>query len=489
MAITASQNRPDYDMVFGPQPIVLSGLTSELKYALRITGPTGTPIYSDIRQSANENGSAVFDIQNILQSYVSTPNADITSLGLGTRDILQLASNEIFSYGYSFGYDNGGGFVGVGSSTQKDVIGGTKPYYVEDFNFNSGDYRIQPTVVGDDSITPCTDVVGYGGNPLTSWRESTQAQNLQGGVPSGVTGGRPVFEYDMYVDDLMSVSWFNNVNLGNNAPAFANHIGGFRYVFYNGTTSVFDFVVPNTTLNGGGPNTSWNGSVPGGGSSLVVSCGVGPQNIRSFSYVDVNGTTQNMVISPNTYTHYYVYPVALTPTSCISTHTGYADEPLSTPLRINKFIDGSCLDYEPIQFAWLNPYGFMDYYSFNKLNRKSLKTTQNTFLKEPANYASTSYAVEPENRGYQTYSQKTQEEWVATSGYMSDSEAEYLQYLFSSPDVRVRLGNNAPTGYELTYWPANVLSLNWTQKSFQRNKLFQYEIRFKLANNIKTQNG
>jgi len=489
MAITASQNRPDYDMVFGPQPIVLSGLTTEQKYALQITGPTGTPVYSDIRQSANQNGSAVFDVQNILQSYVSTPSSSLPNLGLGTQPLLGTATNEVFSYSYSFGYDNGQGFVSEGSSTRKEVIGGTKPYYIEDYNFNEGTYRLEATVTGDDSVDPCTDVVAFGANPLSSYREEVQAQNLLSGVPSALTGTRPVNVYEMYTDDLASASWFNHVNLGTNAPSNANHIGGFRYVFYLNNTVAHDFVVPNIVANGGGPNTTWNGSQAGIGDSLVVSCGLGPQNIRSFSYEDTTGATVNKVISPSQYSHYYVWPVALTPTSCIATHTGYADEPLARPIRVNKIINQPCIDYNPMQFAWLNPYGFMDYFSFNKLNRKSLKTTQNTFLKEPADYAATSYSVAPENRGYQTYSQKTQEEWTATSGYMTDTEAEYLQYLFSSPDVRVRLGQNAPLGYELTYWPVNVKSLNWEQKSFQRDKLFQYTIKFKLANNIKTQNG
>ena len=131
----------------------------------------------------------------------------------------------------------------------------------------------------------------------------------------------------------------------------------------------------------------------------------------------------------------------------------------------------------------------LDYYTFNKLNRKSLRTTPNNFLKEPADYSSDGWSVIPENRGYQTYSQKTEERFIANTGYMTDTEAEYLQYLFSSPDVRVRLGNAAPLGYEGTFFPINVLSNTWQQKSFLRDQLFQYEISFKIAHNVKAQRG
>ena len=75
------------------------------------------------------------------------------------------------------------------------------------------------------------------------------------------------------------------------------------------------------------------------------------------------------------------------------------------------------------------------------------------------------------------------------TGYMSDEEAKYLEGLFNSPDVRVRLGMNAPAGYDAYFFGCNVTSASWTEKSYRKDQLFQYEIRFKLANNLKSQRG
>ena len=493
MSISITQQRPDFDMAYGPQPVTLSGLTTEDKYGLQIQGPGGTPLYADIRQTANQSGDAIFDIQNILQSFISAPGADLPLQGVGSnRPILAIANGEVFQYVITFGSDTNGVFTGTATTTNKNVIGGTKPYYDEAFSFTTGSYRTQATAKTDGSPNGCT-ITQSQANPLSSWRESVTCNTITDGKPSDqyfTQFSSICYVKNVDVGSFESLTYFNNVLLGNPTPTLAaNHIGGYRVVVYNNNTQVHDFVIPNITANGGGPNALWNGSVAGNGDSTIVSIGSGPGNIQSFSYEDTAGSTVNKVISPNTYTHYYIYPVAISPTNCLSTHTGYGDEPLGVPVRYNRIIQTNCLDYEHFQFAWLNPYGVLDYYTFNKLNRKSLRTTPNNFLKEPADYSSDGWSVLPENRGYQTYSQKTEERFIANTGYMTDTEAEYLQYLFSSPDVRVRLGNAAPLGYEGTFFPINVLSNTWQQKSFLRDQLFQYEISFKIAHNVKAQRG
>jgi hypothetical protein len=159
-----------------------------------------------------------------------------------------------------------------------------------------------------------------------------------------------------------------------------------------------------------------------------------------------------------------------------------------SPIRIN-IKPADCLDYDPIRFAWLNPYGVMDYYTFKKKNVKSVNTKRNTFLKDANDYDGTTFDIDPASRGFQVYSQSIKENWLATTGYLTDQEAEYLQYLFRSADVRVVLGNNARPGYEAQWFPVVIESTKWTEKTYQKDKLFQYEISFRLANNIKSQRG
>ena len=71
---------------------------------------------------------------------------------------------------------------------------------------------------------------------------------------------------------------------------------------------------------------------------------------------------------------------------------------------------------------------------------------------------------------------------------MSDSEALYLQGLFTSADVKVRF-NDAPDDQQYQWVPVSLLSTDYTEKTYRKDKLFQYNIRFALAHNLKSQRG
>ena len=68
---------------------------------------------------------------------------------------------------------------------------------------------------------------------------------------------------------------------------------------------------------------------------------------------------------------------------------------------------------------------------------------------------------------------------------MTDAEAEYLQYLFRSADVRVQ-SNRFGTQ---EYIPVVITDASWKEKTNRVDKLFQYTVKFKIAHNIKTQRG
>jgi hypothetical protein len=127
----------------------------------------------------------------------------------------------------------------------------------------------------------------------------------------------------------------------------------------------------------------------------------------------------------------------------------------------------------------------MDYYSFDKKNVKTVKTKRNTYLKEANDYSSGSFFVGRGYRGETTYSQKSEETYEANTGYMTDDEAQLLQYLFRSADVRVQSNR---FGTE-EYIPVVVTDTKWMEKTNRVDRLFQYTVKFKLAHNIKTQRG
>lgn len=496
--VTLSQSPGDYNLAYGPNPVTLSNLTSGAnKFVLQVR-TVGGNILADIRQTANSEGKAIFDIQNILQTYVhvSPINTEMIGLGNASPANLQQSVEEVERYILRIG-DETGGVVDLKATSYGpyEVIGGKKPWY--DLSWAEGPY--QAALNGDDSNPPCTNIYSNG-QPLTddvSFIRGSELTLMGVAAPSSIGINTKVQIHDVFQDDLHTVSYFNKNYTGGlpSPPANAQGIEGFRITTYESDGSlVDDIIIPNIVANGGGPNVNYGDGNQPQDNTLVITGGFGPQNLNNFTYYTTPLATANFTLDPAV-AYYYVQTVAYTPGTCLASFTGYADESLHWVQMYRIYGRGAvvnptqCLDYDRIQFSWLNSFGFRDYYTFTKKNVRSTKRRANNYLANTWDANSSSYATSTGARGYTTYSQEIQETFTAETGYMSDEDADYLEGLFNSPDVRVRLGLNGPPAYEAYFFGCNVTSASWTEKSYKKDKLFQYEIKFKLANNVKSQRG
>lgn len=501
--VTLSQSPGDYNLAYGPNPVTLTTLTTGAdKFVLQVQ-TVGGDILADIRQTANSQGNAIFDIQNILQTYVHVSPVDTELLGLGSVSPanLQQSIQEVEQYILRIG-DETAGVVDLKpvSLGPYNVIGGKKPWY--DLTWSEGQFQaaIQEKPTG----SSCTNVY-FNGRPLSDENDIfVIGSELAALIPTGNTADYPssigintrVNVHDVYASDLHTVSYFNPVYRGlPSAAANAQGIEGFRITSYESDgTVVDDVIIPNIVANGGGPNVNYGDGLQPSNNTAIITGGFGPQNLNNFTYYTTPIATSTYTLASNV-SYYFVQTVAYTSATCISTFTGYADESLHYVQMYRIFDRGAafpqagCLDYDHIQFSWLNSFGFRDYFTFTKKNVRSTNRKANNYLANTVDYNGTNYATSSGARGYTTYSQEIKEQFTASTGYMSDAEADYLEGLFNSPDVRVRLGNAAPLGYESYFFGCNVTSASWTEKSYRKDKLFQYEIKFKLANNIKSQRG
>ena len=496
--VTLSQNPGTYNLAYGPNPVTLTTLTSGAdKFVLQVQTVGGT-ILADIRQTANTEGNAIFDIQNILQTYVHPSPVNTEQLGIGSVSPanLQQSIQEVEQYILRIG-DETAGVVDLKAVSYGpyNVIGGKKPWY--DLTWAEGQY--QGAVNGDDSNPACTNVY-FNGRPLSDENDifilGSELTTQGVAAPSSIGVNTRVNVHDVYSDDLHTVSYFNPIYRGLPTPATnAQGIEGFRITSYESDgTLVDDRVIPNIVANGGGPNVNYGDGTQPSNNTAIITGGFGPQNLSNFTYYTTPLATANFSLD-SAVAYYYVQTVAYTPGTCLATFTGYADESLHYVQMYRIFNRGivfpqsGCLDYDHIQFSWLNSFGFRDYYTFTKKNVRSTSRKANNYLANTVDYNGTNYATSTGARGYTTYSQEIKEQFTASTGYMSDAEADYLEGLFNSPDVRVRLGQNGPTGYEAYFFGCNITSASWTEKSYRKDKLFQYDIKFKLANNLKSQRG
>ena len=69
---------------------------------------------------------------------------------------------------------------------------------------------------------------------------------------------------------------------------------------------------------------------------------------------------------------------------------------------------------------------------------------------------------------------------------MLDQEAELLKHLYQSAEVKVRFS----TGPYANQWvPVIITSTSYNEKTYRKDRLFQYTVNFRLATNIKSMRG
>jgi hypothetical protein len=253
---------------------------------------------------------------------------------------------------------------------------------------------------------------------------------------------------------------FLNDWIDNGAPAFFNGIGFVQIAMYNGSTTLTTVNIDNITANGGGPN-------------VATTDGIDPTGIYKTLTIQ-SGISNVSVAAQTTCTHYYVMVQGY------SSAAGVGQAELCNWYRVD-ITDGDCNDFDNVQVSWVNSFGFRDYFDFQKRSDYTTTTTQNTYNKVNANYSATTFSIDSTSRGEKVFNSSVEESYTIRTRYLTDAESEYLKNLYWSPDVRVKLDGE--------WKPVIVTSNNYTERTFRKDRLFQHELTFKLANPQQIQHG
>lgn len=472
MAITITQTpHSPFDMAYGANPITLDNISINAdKYALRIYVVGQTIPIADIRQTPNRVGRAIFDIQNILQSQVGPMVNSIDSLNYQSAQAntrLALAGPSLVEYQIATAEETGG-IVGTFTTDPRvfTAIAGSKQYF--QVPFNTDPYQVDAS--GDDSNPVCTVIDRYG--MALSDNQYTIADDITGlyfSSPSGVD------VHNVYRNDQCTKTFYSLVDRtgGTPAPLEVRGIEGFWVLQYNGTSqnaSVVSFI-PNTQASGGGPNIAVGQGNQVSGVFQTITIATGPAN-------------STIPISPST-KYYYILPVLY---GCPADPQQQEDVMNTAAWRAQKYIinEEPCNDFPHVQFAWQNSFGYRDQFTFTKRVDHSTKTKNNNFLKGAADYNSTGYDVDIQDRGYTTYSQLIENDFTVQSNFMTDQEAELLKHLFQSGEVKVRFSQGP---YADQWVPVILTKTTYIQKTNRKDRLFQYTVSFKLATNTKSMRG
>ena len=147
--------------------------------------------------------------------------------------------------------------------------------------------------------------------------------------------------------------------------------------------------------------------------------------------------------------------------------------------------DEDCKGFETVRLCWLNTFGTWDYYNFTKRSTRVTNVKRNQFRKNVGNWQDASETV---NWTYNTfeggkgvYSVDASKTIEANTDYITETEATFLEELFTSPSVMFYAGSN-------NWITASVTESSYTKQTKVNDKLIQYVLNIELGHKTVVQN-
>ena len=150
--------------------------------------------------------------------------------------------------------------------------------------------------------------------------------------------------------------------------------------------------------------------------------------------------------------------------------------------------------YEPIRLCWLNQWGVWDYYTFTLKSTKTISTSSSTYNQLGGSWNDANYKTNSFKGGKKTFRVNATEKVRINTDYITQAEAEGLEYLINSPEVYILNGflQETVTEFETKAVNEYVEPVRLTTKSIARktvanDKLIQFEFEVEKSKNLRTQ--
>lgn len=133
-----------------------------------------------------------------------------------------------------------------------------------------------------------------------------------------------------------------------------------------------------------------------------------------------------------------------------------------------------CFD-EGVTFAFINNYGYYDYYTSDKPVREVTDVERNIYKRTNVDYSSTTSLYDITRRGAEQYNTGYNDRYQVTTALLDKDEASWLTELLDSPEVYIQEDGN--------FIPIVITNSTYTHNTNQaRQKVFQYTIEYYYAN-------
>ena len=135
-------------------------------------------------------------------------------------------------------------------------------------------------------------------------------------------------------------------------------------------------------------------------------------------------------------------------------------------------------EYPQIEVAFLNDLGAFEYFTFNLVNKRSIKVNRKKFKKVLA----WNYSIG--DRGNTIYDADITEEISLTSDWLIDEEALLMAQLIKSPEVYIIQQIATDGSINSNIYPMIVTDDSYEIKNTLNNQLFNFSIKMEFANQI-----
>ena len=135
----------------------------------------------------------------------------------------------------------------------------------------------------------------------------------------------------------------------------------------------------------------------------------------------------------------------------------------------------NCETTDYTRFAFINQYGFWDYYNVYNPLRRLTNVDRSLYDRTFVRYEDSQALYDITNRGNTQYKTEYTDSYEIVTDFIDKRMADWLTELFESPSVYIQKNGD--------FIPVNILNttVDWNMNQY-RQKLFQYTIQFKYAN-------
>ena len=415
-----------------------------------------TQLVASFKTTPNNAGVGIFDLQSILEGYVSSDNLGSTSGNGSTYKGVTYTNSKSHPIHLIDKYartDNSVKYFAI-QFTVEGSFNPTSSVQQLGNAVNSAQYIMFNGVLQYDNYLTQTGA-DYGYNlkkNLLYTAKSTSAAKFLTNAPTTLYAN---------VNDYGTLSFLNFL------PTSTDRIKQINLVYYknDGTTSS-ESVIQNYT-NGGATNLD-------NIFTKLLYFGAFPGNLQNWS-----GTFQGIVALGKIEGGYY------------TVQAQNDDDELQQLYTINVNCPNS-KGYESIRLTWLNQWGVWDYYTFTMKSTKSLTTNRTTYTQMSGTWNDSTYRINGFQGGKKNFRVNSTERITVNTDFVTEADAVWFEELINSQEVYVLNGYETETAPYNTMTnkyvePILITSSNYIRKTIANDKLIQYTFEMERNKTQKTQ--